>query len=421
MVSFTKLSEREFRDWLNQYLHPREHLTVPEQMKGRELQLRSMLDCFQTSGAQAFIWGPRGVGKTSLGHTSCYAHADYVELVGNVPCDENLTFTDFILQVVRQAHSKNRISKLFENIEAGLNLYGVALKYNGKSGSDNQTVRTTAQASDILTNAFNVSTFPDRKPVVIVDEFDTLANADTITLISSLVKQLSVAECPLKFVFCGVAKDLTELKVAHASVERYVHAVELRPLTADAIIEIVSDVEREFGLRFTNGQKYRIAQIAGGYPHFAHLILHNVLISAYEEDYKADEVSGNLFKKGVHDSAGQAATRLRQAYSTATQKGTDRYVEVLWAAANGPHLERQFKDILSDYRRIMLKRPEREGIGSDVNVRNHLNSLCREANGAELRRRNPGWYAFTDPMFRSYVRMVADNEGIELGAESFKD
>tara|TARA_R110002012_G_scaffold176846_4_gene341728 strand:+ start:2355 stop:3527 length:1173 start_codon:yes stop_codon:yes gene_type:complete len=390
-------------------------------MKGRELQLRSMLDCFQTAGAQAFIWGPRGVGKTSLGHTSCIAHDEYVEKVGDVPCDENLTFNDFILQVVRQAHSKGRISDRFKNLEAGLSFYGVGLTIKGALNSDNQNVRTTAQAADILTDAFNVKTFPYRKPVVIIDEFDTLENPETITLISSLLKQLSVAGSPLKFVFCGVAKDLTELKVAHASVERYVHAVELRPLTADAIIEIISDVEAEFGLRFSNGQKYRIAQIAGGYPHFAHLILHNVLINAYEDGYETNEVSTSLYKKGVHDSASQAATRLRQAYSTATQKGTDRYVEVLWAAANGPHLERQFKDILSDFRQIMTKRPEREGIGSDVNIRNHLNSLCREANGAVLRRRNPGWYAFTDPMFRSYVRMVADNEGIELGAESFRD
>ncbi|NBB71145.1 MAG: hypothetical protein GVY33_12630, partial [Alphaproteobacteria bacterium] len=87
---------------------------------------------------------------------------------------------------------------------------------------------------------------------------------------SFLLKQLSVDASPLKFVFCGVANDLSELKMAHESVERYVYAIELRPLAPDAIWAIVEDVAKQFDIEFPHGQIIRISQISAGYPHFTH-------------------------------------------------------------------------------------------------------------------------------------------------------
>lgn len=109
MPNFLKLEHAAFRVQLQHFLHPRTHLTIPAQMKGRDIQLRSMLDCFETPGAQAFIWGPRGVGKTSLGHTSCEAHSEFVEAVGDIPCYPNLTFSEFMKDVVRKVHHKGYV------------------------------------------------------------------------------------------------------------------------------------------------------------------------------------------------------------------------------------------------------------------------------------------------------------------------
>jgi hypothetical protein len=68
----------------------------------------------------------------------------------------------------------------------------------------------------------------------------------------------------------------------------------------------------------------------------------------------------------------------------------------------------------------MASRSGRKSLGSEKNVRNHLNALCSDANGAVLERLKTGWYRFKDPMFRGYVRMIAYNEGVELGDESFQ-
>jgi hypothetical protein len=132
-------------------------------------------------------------------------------------------------------------------------------------------------------------------------------------------------------------------------------------------------------------------------------------------------ITQDVFNEAMRRAAASAATHLQGAYEAATMKGTDRYVEVLWSAAHGPHIkERQFKDVNDDYFRLMNMRAGRTALSSEKNVRNHLNALCSDANGAVLEKLKTGWYRFKDPMFRGYVRMIAFNEGIELGDESFQ-
>ena len=126
-----------------------------------------------------------------------------------------------------------------------------------------------------------------------------------------------------------------------------------------------------------------------------------------------------LFKDGVHRAAAAAATRLQHSYDVATKKGTDRYIEVLWAAACGQLLSKQFKNIRDDYSQIVQGRPGRDTV-DEQGLRNHLNALCKGSHGSVLEREKVGWYQFTDPMFRSYVRMMAFNNGVDLGEESFR-
>ena len=57
------LPRRNFRDLVNHALHPREEIDQPDQLKDRETELESLRDCFETPGAQAFIWGLKVWGR----------------------------------------------------------------------------------------------------------------------------------------------------------------------------------------------------------------------------------------------------------------------------------------------------------------------------------------------------------------------
>lgn len=409
-----------FRDRLDYFLHPSGNVSLPAQLKGRVEPMRQMLDCFETRGSHAFIWGPRGVGKTSLGHTACEEHSSIVEIAAAVSCGRNTTFSELMNDIfLRVAHS-NKIDLKNISLRASFSAFG--FKFDGSIPSTLSEVKieNVNMASTLLNTLFNAKTFPNKIPVVIIDEFDLIENGETLTLLSNLLKQISVDDVGVKFIFCGVAKDLNGLLGAHASVERYVYSIELPPLSFEAIQEIVQDIQSEFDVEFHRGQQIRISQISFGYAGFTHLILKNVLLAMFEAGVEAAQVDDSNYKVGIQRSADQAATRLKTAYDTAVKQGTDRYAEVLWAVANGQHLDRQFKDITADYDRIMQSRASRSGYDTTKDnakdLRNALNSLV---NRKYLMKAKTGWYSFCDPMFRSYVRLVAEREGIELGAESF--
>ena len=418
--NFFGQERQEFRDRLNHFLHPSGNISLPSQLKGRSGPLRQMRDCFETPGSHAFVWGPRGVGKTSLGHTACEKHSDIVKVAAAVACERSTDFNTLLNDILRSVINTNKGLLRDKSFTVSLEAFGVKIAGKTEGFRERLEIKGPNHAVALLNSIFSIDRFPDTIPVVIIDEFDRLENKETFELISSVLKQMSVDDVKTKFIFCGAPKNLDELLGGDESVERSGWRVELAPLSHDAIWEIIDDIESEFDVRFHRGQRTRISQISSGYAGFTHLILKNVLLKAFEEKSAASDISESLYKSGIHESAQQAATRLKSAYEKAIKRGTDRYIEVLWALANNEHLDRQFKNIQSDYKKIMISRQNREGYDADKNngqdIRNALNNLTDRG---FLMKGKTGWYEFVDPMLRSYVRMVAEREGVELSDESF--
>lgn len=418
--SFNELERKEFVSLKKQYVHPSNEVSQPDQLIGRERDLNLVQNAFEREGSNIFIWGRRGVGKTSLAHSAIAKFSDVVHLGPAIACEERSTAASLFQDISRRAISKN--NGILKNSSLKLKLEALGLSVEGQMGGfrPQTEISSVNQASELLGALFPSDFEKNRKIAIIIDEFDQLKERPTIDFLTSLAKQMSVDALDIKLIFCGVASNLDALIGSHESVGRYLSAVKLDPLSDDSIWHIVRNIVSEFGLSVPRGQLIRIGQIACGYPTFAHLIADEMLNAAFEEKLPGTEITQSIFNEAMRRAAASAATHLQGSYDAATMKGTDRYVEILWATANGQHIkERQFKDIRSDYHLIMKQRPGREEIEKDQTVRNHINALCTEANGSVLERLKTGWYRFRDPMFRGYVRMIAYNEGIELGDESF--
>ena len=98
---------RNFRGRLDNLLHPSMHIELADQLKGRSKTLGQMLDAFETPGAHPFIWGPRGIGKTSIGHTACIVHDDTVELRAAVACGRDTSFRSLLQDIFDAVSEKN--------------------------------------------------------------------------------------------------------------------------------------------------------------------------------------------------------------------------------------------------------------------------------------------------------------------------
>lgn len=130
---FHSLGRADFRGKLDYFLHPSNHIELPDQLYGREKSLIEMLDGFETSGAHPFIWGVRGVGKTSLGHTACHKHSDVVNLASVVACGKEFSFQDLIDDILLDAYKKSKLSFSLSSIKAALKAYGfeISTEFDG--------------------------------------------------------------------------------------------------------------------------------------------------------------------------------------------------------------------------------------------------------------------------------------------------
>lgn len=419
-MSFGKLDRKTFVDLKRQFVHPSSEVSQPDQLVGRDVPLSLVQSAIEREGSNIFVWGRRGVGKTSLAHSAVAKFWDIAREGPAIACEKRSTPETLFQDIARRAIARN--PKLFGNSSLKLKLEALGLSVEGQMGGFRPETKISSvnHASELLGSLFPMDFEKGKKDVIIIDEFDQLESQDTIDFLTSLAKQMSVDGLGVKLLFCGVASNLESLIGSHESVGRYISAVKLEPLSDDQIWSVIVNILLQFDLEMPRGQQIRVGQVACGYPTFAHLIVDEVLNVAFQERLSGRVISQAIFNEAMRRAAASAATHLQGAYEAATLKGTDRYVEVLWAIAHGPHIkDRQYKDIAKDYYSIMSQRIGREPIDKDQTLRNHVNALCKASNGSVVERLQTGWYRFRDPMFRAYVRMVAYSEGVELGDESF--
>ncbi|MEM6585544.1 MAG: AAA family ATPase, partial [Pseudomonadota bacterium] len=86
----------QLKEVLAKRLTPSAHITTPERLFGRERKLTQIERAFNSSGRHIFIYGDRGVGKTSLAVTAAYLHQDTSEEPVYVLCGEDSTFASVL-------------------------------------------------------------------------------------------------------------------------------------------------------------------------------------------------------------------------------------------------------------------------------------------------------------------------------------
>lgn len=232
------LPRPEFRDRVNHALHPREEIDVPDQLKDREAELLSLRDCFETPGAQAFIWGLKGVGKTSLAHTACEAHSHIVKKVAAVGCEADTSFRGLLTDITRKVVSAGLVKLDGNKTGAKFSLWGLEISRENNAVSGELQIDSVNHAVDLFNTILGLHQFSGTFPVVIIDEFDRLENDETKRRLTDLVKALSVGGAKVQLIICGIANSLNEILELHASSPRYLHQVEVKPLSLGGMLQI---------------------------------------------------------------------------------------------------------------------------------------------------------------------------------------
>jgi Cdc6-like AAA superfamily ATPase len=420
-MSIPHCSTDEFRAVIAENLTPSEEVKTPERLFGRDKNLTAIDRALNSPGRQIFIYGDRGVGKTSLARTAAYIHTGSSGEPIYVPCGRTSTFAGVVQAIGHQTISiKDRMERRASGRGANVNvpLFGGVGFSGGTPGSVNiPAPQTIDEALDVV--RYVAHKRGDRL-VVVIDEMERIETTTERDKFAEFIKNIPTLGNHVRFIFCGIASDVNELLNSHPSAGRILEAIPLARLHHNHLWQIITTVAEKLHVTIDRDMLVRIGQISDGFPHFVHLIGDTMFWAMYDDPQPVKAAARQHFRAGIKGALERSEGVLRVQYETATQKtkNTEDYEEALWAMADTTSDRRQLQEIYeSSYVRIMLKRAQRKALPKE-RFNQRLLALRKESHGRIIVGHGSGWFSFRENIMRGYVRLRAEQKHISLGRDT---
>jgi uncharacterized protein len=411
---------------LARYVSPTNPIRTTEFLRGRDEELTSLEQELRYFQGIPFIFGNRGVGKTSLARTVAQqiTSSDYehVYAVCGPGVDMLAVLQGIGQDLLRIALRYGNVQELTKRVEVNISInpsVKIAIEKRlpqlPEFPNANAAVRVLKEIDDLLP--------ANKRTVVIIDELEELKDdADRKTL-AFLVKQAGDQEFRTRFVLVGIAENVQQLIGAHQSVPRYIKEMALSPLSPQVLMDIVSDAATHVGIGMGKDLLYRIAIIGNGYPHFAHLMGKTILTEAIVASIDRVRLDSEIYEKGVTSAVRESHEELRMSYEAATQRGDNVYKHLLWALANQDLVDVLIDDWVRGYEE--LERQYHWAAVDEKRIRNVIGLLNQSRYGAIVantplrygshERRNR-YKRFSHNLMRGHVRLRAENDRVRLGS-----
>jgi len=228
------------RDLAYTYFVPSEPIRSEEFLVGRERELFKTLEALKSRGRCPFIFGERGVGKTSLAQTAAHIFNDTSVPPILVGCHRKISFADIILDIVKQllaSPAGGVVRKKIHEWKIGNSSVGHILKRVEESPD----VQIRSFSPSLAVNLLNEAC-PDGlrgKVVAVIDELDVCSD-ETKADVAYLLKQAADQECAVRLMFAGIGSGVESLLRQHESASRYLATIRLERLSLDQLKAIVT-------------------------------------------------------------------------------------------------------------------------------------------------------------------------------------
>lgn len=423
-------------DWVNFDPHvgfTSSVITTPGRFVGRDEIIKSCINALNTDNGLIAVYGPRGVGKSSLlrqvqtmatGDYSLARSAGLDKYIPNHPrtyltvfytCDSLITDSRNLLKrmcndkdgedgLLRLVPDEGRVIEEFsrsKGVGGGIDLKVVNFKGTGTEtakyakiieGDDVQTFRNFLDAAVL----HSVQKRMNRDALLILlDEFDVIQHKEHI---GSLIKSLTSST--VKFGICGISDGVHGLVNDHASVERLLEGGTIRvdPMPREEIAGIILRAESlyKYDLRFDEEVREHIANLSQGYPYFAQLLGKQCVHQLNAN--RQNVVTENVFNEVATDIRdGKLLPTLEGAYKNAVGHSEDRQ----WLL----HLFADQPGDLDGVIRLKDVRDQAKEFNTS-HVDQNIGRLLDPKYGPALRKvGSKAEYQFVNPLLRLYVRM----------------
>jgi uncharacterized protein len=347
------LEREQFVEILQNYLCPTAPIQSEEHLHGRGAQLREIQQALCSFGRSIFIYGDRGVGKTSLAQTVAYAHQSSMHEPVILACSPQSTFSSILGHAIR--HLVGPPNPITTTSSTKLNFVALSHEFGRSQSLEPSSLPESLDLNAASAALIRASSARTGQTVVIVDEFDRITSEVERTKFADFIKQLGDQRLEIRFVFCGVAESLEKLLGSHESCYRYIAGIELPRLSWDARWDIIDNTAKALGVSVGDHPRFRIAAISDGFPHYVHLVCEKLFWEMFNDpiDYQMPTVEH--YRNAVAAAVLGIEQHLKRSYERATMKDVSDYEEVLWAVADHADLVRNSDSIFDSYCSIAKK------------------------------------------------------------------
>jgi len=410
------LGRDQFVQILREYLSPTAPIQSEEHLFGRSKQLQLIEQALASPGRSIFIYGDRGVGKTSLAQTVAHAQQSAAHEPILLACTPQTEFVRLMTTVLAQLQPKSNTSTISHGAKLGYQGVGVEYNHTHKPESAEQA---DLDLNDAVTRLIEAAAKRNNEStVVVIDEFDRITSDQERTQFADFIKQLGDRRVPVHFVFCGVSESLEKLLGAHASCYRYLEGIELKTLSWEARFEIIDAAAKALHVTIEERPRYRIAAISDGFPHYIHRMCEKLFWQMFDDPVYCAAPTIDHYREAVIQSVLGIEQHLKHTYDAAVMKDAAGYEQVLWAIADHADLIRSTERIYESYSHLFGETGDQaEAVLDRSTVVSRLNSLKGASCGHIVVSPKKGWYQFRENIIRGYVRLRAEEQGCELALD----
>ncbi|MES2579424.1 MAG: ATP-binding protein [Pseudomonadota bacterium] len=412
-MALNNLKREEFIEILHEQLSPAHPIQSFEHLYGRYDQLQQIEQALCAPGRHVFIYGDRGVGKSSLAQTAAFKHQSSDSPPIIIGCEKKSTFLGIIQAILERLFNNPSGDQITHTTKVGVSVPKLSLEHETSIKKGEIPIAKDINSATHLLNYYSLKY--SKKTLVVLDEFDLIGEQSERGLFADFVKQLGDQFVTIQFIFCGIGKSLDELLVAHASSYRYMLGIEVQRLDWTARWEIIDKSSHSLGLTINDDSRFRIAAISDGYPHYIHLVCENLYWECFNDEEPIAEATPEHYIAAVRKTVKGIEHHLRRSYEQATMKSSNDYHEVLWAVADHFELIRATSSIYLSYCRIMDSKNEIPIESAKFNLK--LGQLKTSSFGEILESSKRGWYEYKENIVRGYVRLRAEEQGVRLQIE----
>lgn len=419
-MSIRNCDQDHLKEVLSKRLTPSAHITTPERLFGRDKKLTQIERAFNSSGRHIFIYGDRGVGKTSLALTAAYLHQNTSEEPVYALCGEDSTFSSVLYAVGANALPlKERMETTGSPMTISGAIPGLA---SGSYQAGQKPMASFGPPKDINSAVDIVRYINSRRngtTIVVIDELERIKDHSEKMKIAEFVNSISSVQDQTKFILSGIGSTVEELLGNHPSAARKLEAIELDPISHDQLWNIINAVANDLGVGVGNEFLIRSGILSDGFPHYVHLIAENLFWAMFDDQQDCPVAQTEHFKQAVRGTLERTDVEHKSNYRLATQKtkNTLDYELALWALADRTETQRQVTPIYEDsYRRIASDVVDYAPLSKSA-LNGRLLNLRKETHGKVLIGYGSGWFGFRENIMRGYVRLMAESRGIQLARD----